>query len=165
MSHDFFFFFEPNLFLYNFDKTETWWKGVKPAVKTRPTSNLPGPCGWASLSCVLEQIESDQRSVSIRLKQKQKQRQVRRAKGLILWRKKARLLQKGGKVRCTHAILIEWRGDCGRKRLEDALHIHTSGCLCHIQKNIVASWKTCLNLGTVIYITAYLHHFYLSFSE
>lgn len=69
MSHDLFIFFIwTKSFLYNFDKTQTWWKGVKPAVKTRPTSNLPGPFGWASLSCVLEQIESDQRSVSIRLK-------------------------------------------------------------------------------------------------
>lgn len=132
---------------------------------------------WLSITelCVrADWIRSEECLHKIKKKQK-KQRQVRKAKGVNPLEEKGEASSKRGQSK-VHTCNIDWverrlwkeetRGwggkYCNNLRYT---HIYTSGCLCHIQKNTVASWKTCLNLGTVIYITAYLHHFYLSFSE
>lgn len=152
MSHDFFFFFEPNLFLYNFDKTETWWKGVKPAVKTRSTSNLPGPFGWASLSCVLEQIESDQRSVSIRLIKKKK-KAGKESKGVNPLEEKGEAASKRGQSK-VHTCNIDWV----ERRLWKE---ETRGCSTHTHIRVLVPYteKYCCKLENMPkFRYCHLHH-------
>lgn len=63
-----------------------------------------------------------------------KKKAGKESKGVNPLEEKGEAASKGGKVRCTHAILIEWRGDCGRKRLEDALHMpYTEKYCCKLE--------------------------------